>query len=303
MLATCKSDRTIIFSSHLLADIERMADHIAVLDYSVLRAQCSLETFRSCVQQFVLDFAGDVPELPKIRGLIQCVPRGRQMRLTLVNLTQETRQVLQTLAQHGSRKCRLRWKMPLSATWAAAWNASALRGDRTPGGSGRCVMIYVFLRELRENLKWGMMIFAVRWPSSSMTLRDAETMLMFRLLEFVWLAPLAGLLMGAVQTIFETKPDNWGFAVHRPVPRSASVHRQVCGGFAAAVRGPDRSLPGRGGVGGGPGNLPIPFQSRMVCPTLADALNAGCYYFAGIVLTLRRARWLGRGCSRWDWPC
>ena len=33
-----KADRTIIFSSHLLADIERMADHIAVLDYSVLRA-------------------------------------------------------------------------------------------------------------------------------------------------------------------------------------------------------------------------------------------------------------------------
>ena len=53
--ATRKADRTIIFSSHLLADIERMADHIAVLDYSVLRAQCSLETFRSCVQQFVLD--------------------------------------------------------------------------------------------------------------------------------------------------------------------------------------------------------------------------------------------------------
>ena len=35
--ATRRADRTIIFSSHLLADIERMADHIAVLDYSVLR--------------------------------------------------------------------------------------------------------------------------------------------------------------------------------------------------------------------------------------------------------------------------
>lgn len=97
VLATRKSDRTIIFSSHLLADIERMADHIAVLDYSVLRAQCSLETFRSCVQQFVLDFEGDAPELPRIRGLIQCVPRGRQLRLTLVNVTQETRQILQSL--------------------------------------------------------------------------------------------------------------------------------------------------------------------------------------------------------------
>jgi ABC-2 type transport system ATP-binding protein len=96
--ATRKADRTIIFSSHLLADIERMADHIAVLDYSVLRAQCSLETFRSCVQQFVLAFEGKPPaDLPPIRGLIQCVPRANHLRLTIVNVTQETRAALQRL--------------------------------------------------------------------------------------------------------------------------------------------------------------------------------------------------------------
>ena len=96
--ATRKADRTIIFSSHLLADIERMADHIAVLDYSVLRAQCSLETFRSCVQQFVLRFEGPPPpQLPPIRGIIQCVPRANQLRLTLVNVTHETRAALQAL--------------------------------------------------------------------------------------------------------------------------------------------------------------------------------------------------------------
>lgn len=95
--ATRKSDRTIIFSSHLLADIERMADHIAVLDYSVLRAQCSLEMFRSCVQQFNLTFASGPPTIPPIRGLIQCVPRGNQLRLMLVNVTQETRGLLQQL--------------------------------------------------------------------------------------------------------------------------------------------------------------------------------------------------------------
>ena len=95
--STRKADRTIIFSSHLLADIERMADHIAVLDYSVLRAECSLETFRSCVQQFVLTFSGPPPALPPIRGLIQCAPRGNTLRLTLVNLTRDTRSVLEQL--------------------------------------------------------------------------------------------------------------------------------------------------------------------------------------------------------------
>ncbi len=95
--ATRKADRTIIFSSHLLADIERMADTIAVLDYSVLRAECSLDTFRSCVQQFVLKFPGKPPELPPIRGLIQCLPRGNQMRITLVNMTSETRGIFERL--------------------------------------------------------------------------------------------------------------------------------------------------------------------------------------------------------------
>lgn len=97
VLATRKTDRTIIFSSHLLADIERMADHIAVLDYSILRAQCSLETFRSCVQQFVLRFDGKPPQLPPLRGLIQCIVRGNQLRLTLVNVTQETRAALEAM--------------------------------------------------------------------------------------------------------------------------------------------------------------------------------------------------------------
>jgi ABC-2 type transport system ATP-binding protein len=95
--ATRKADRTILFSSHLLSDIERMADHIAVLDYSVLRAQCSLETFRSCVQLFVLRFEGEPPDAPKVRGLIQCLPRGNVLRLMLVNVTQETRAALRAL--------------------------------------------------------------------------------------------------------------------------------------------------------------------------------------------------------------
>jgi ABC-2 type transport system ATP-binding protein len=97
VFATRKSDRTIIFSSHLLADIERMADHVAVLDYSILRAQCSLDTFRSCIQQFSLAFPDKPPAVPRIRGLIQAIPRQNELRLTLVNVTQETHAALQNL--------------------------------------------------------------------------------------------------------------------------------------------------------------------------------------------------------------
>jgi ABC-2 type transport system ATP-binding protein len=105
--ATRKADRTIIFSSHLLADIERMADHIAVLDYSVLRAECSIDTFRSCVQQYVLTFPAKPPALPAIRGLIKCVERDNQLRLTLVNVTQETRSALERLGASQVNEVRI----------------------------------------------------------------------------------------------------------------------------------------------------------------------------------------------------
>jgi hypothetical protein len=154
-------------------------------------------------------------------------------------------------------------------------------------------MMSVFLRELRENLKWGMVIFGVTMVIVVHELRDAEPMLMFRFLEFLWLAPLAGLLMGAVQTFFETKPDNWGFAVHRPVPRSAVFIGKCAAGLLLLYAALIVPCLIAAAWAARPGDLPIPFQSRMLCPTLADALNAGCYYFAGMVLTLRKARWLG----------
>ena len=95
--ATRKSDRTILFSTHILADVERMADHVAVLDYSVLRAQCSVETFHSCVQRFVLRFAGEVPAAPSLKGLVGASVSGGRMRLTLANATAETRAALEGL--------------------------------------------------------------------------------------------------------------------------------------------------------------------------------------------------------------
>ena len=73
---TRRSDRTIFFSSHQLADVERVADYIAVLDHSVLRVCCSLETFRKSVQQVRLRFPGTPPPLPKFPDC--CRPFARR---------------------------------------------------------------------------------------------------------------------------------------------------------------------------------------------------------------------------------
>jgi ABC-2 type transport system ATP-binding protein len=92
--------RTIFFSSHLLEDVERVADHIAILDRSVLRACCSIETFRSQVRQFVLRYSrGTAPpaQLPSLPGLLHARRSTEELRFTIASPGENIQQVLRTL--------------------------------------------------------------------------------------------------------------------------------------------------------------------------------------------------------------
>jgi ABC-2 type transport system ATP-binding protein len=95
---TRRSDRTIFFSSHQLADVERVADYIAILDRSILRACCPLETFRKSVQQVILRFSGTPPPLPEIPGLLQAFRAEGELRLTCIHYNGATERALRALA-------------------------------------------------------------------------------------------------------------------------------------------------------------------------------------------------------------
>lgn len=95
---TRRADRTIFFSSHDLADVERVADHIAVMDRSVLRACCSIETFREKVRQIRLSFPGNPPQLPEIPGLLQAYRTANELRVVCVERNGATRQALNSLS-------------------------------------------------------------------------------------------------------------------------------------------------------------------------------------------------------------
>lgn len=94
---TRRSDRTIFFSSHHLGDVERVADYLAVLDYSVLRACCPLESFRNNVREVRLGFAGAPPPLPAIPGMLQAFRTERELRVTCVRYGVETERALRAL--------------------------------------------------------------------------------------------------------------------------------------------------------------------------------------------------------------
>lgn len=97
MLAvTADKDRTILFSSHLLDDVERVADHVAILDRSVLRVHCSVDDFRDRVGRWVLSFASRPPVLPAIRGLIHTTVVDQALHVTIANPDEQTEAELQS---------------------------------------------------------------------------------------------------------------------------------------------------------------------------------------------------------------
>src|SRR5207248_8225432 len=91
-------DRTIFFSSHLLDDVERVADYIAVLDRSVLRSCSSVETFRDRVRRFIVRFPAEPPhQLPAIPGLLQVARGENELSLIVVHPGSQTHRQFDSL--------------------------------------------------------------------------------------------------------------------------------------------------------------------------------------------------------------
>ena len=94
--ATRSEKRTILFSSHLLSDVERVADRIAVLESGHLQACCSMETFRDRIRRVVLRFRGQVPALPKIPGLLQSLRTENEISAVIANFDGQTEELLKS---------------------------------------------------------------------------------------------------------------------------------------------------------------------------------------------------------------
>jgi ABC-2 type transport system ATP-binding protein len=94
---TRAADKTILFSSHLLADVERVADSIGIMESGVLRAHCSVDTFRDQVCQITLYFAGKAPTASNLPGLIDSLRTDNELELTFANYTEESAKAIDEL--------------------------------------------------------------------------------------------------------------------------------------------------------------------------------------------------------------
>ncbi|MEX2171390.1 MAG: ABC transporter ATP-binding protein [Pirellulales bacterium] len=92
-----RQGRTILFSSHILGDVERIADRIGVMVKGVLRVDCPTDQFRNSIKKIVLEFTGAPPETPNCPGLVSARQVGPMLELVLVGYDDAQREAIEAL--------------------------------------------------------------------------------------------------------------------------------------------------------------------------------------------------------------
>ena len=112
--------RTILFSSHILSDVERVADRIGILVDGVLRVDCPTDHFKDSVRKVLLEFDDGPPELADCPGLVNRRQVGRKLELIVVGSERPApSSCSMRFIRAGSKWLISTWKMPSSNTPAA----------------------------------------------------------------------------------------------------------------------------------------------------------------------------------------
>jgi ABC-2 type transport system ATP-binding protein len=91
-----KQNRTILFSSHILADVERIADRIGIIVAGKLVVDCEQDVLKSRVKKLQVLFTGKPPEELYITEIINQRIEGREMVLTVANWNEQKQAILET---------------------------------------------------------------------------------------------------------------------------------------------------------------------------------------------------------------
>lgn len=97
---------TVFFSSHLLYEIEPVADHIAILDGGVIRTHGPTESLRDGVRRFIFT-PKPVADFSAIPGLLDVMHTGGNVSVTIENCDDEKRRQLKQLSQNGFEETAL----------------------------------------------------------------------------------------------------------------------------------------------------------------------------------------------------
>ncbi len=157
----------------------------------------------------------------------------------------------------------------------------------------------LFWKEWHENLRWA----ALSLLLLSLGLAYAEfRQPSFQSLSQIWsdadlvlttAVPLIGLALGLLQILPELRRDQWAFLVHRPVSRTTLFYGKVVPGVCLYLLATIPPLLGFALWASLPSHVPAPFDFRFTLDGWAAILSGLSFYFAGLLVALRPARWYG----------
>lgn len=91
-----KQGRTILFCSHILSDVERIADRIGILLAGKLVVDCPLEDLKKRVRKLQVIFRDAAPDNLYITEIVSQRIQGREMVLTVANWNEQKQAILET---------------------------------------------------------------------------------------------------------------------------------------------------------------------------------------------------------------
>jgi ABC-2 type transport system ATP-binding protein len=91
-----RQGRTILFSSHILSDVERIADRIGVLVAGKIVVDCTLDELKARIKKLCVIFPTQAPEDLYLTDIIQQQKQGREMVLTVANWNPQKQAILET---------------------------------------------------------------------------------------------------------------------------------------------------------------------------------------------------------------
>jgi ABC-2 type transport system ATP-binding protein len=91
-----KQGRTILFCSHILSDVERIADRIGIFAAGKLVVDCPLEELKTRVRKLRVIFTETIPQNLYLPEVVNLQSQGREMIITVVNWNQQKQAILET---------------------------------------------------------------------------------------------------------------------------------------------------------------------------------------------------------------
>ncbi len=91
-----RQGRTILFSSHILTDVERIADRIGILRRNKLSVDCSLEVLKQKIRKVRLIFPGEAPDTLEMTGIIKLERHQRELLVTVAQWNPQKRRIIES---------------------------------------------------------------------------------------------------------------------------------------------------------------------------------------------------------------